>query len=337
MSEIRWAKPLLLVSMGCTAVAQSWQPQTSGTTASLRGISVVSDTVAWASGTRGTYVITADGGARWRAAQVPGVERLDFRAVQAIDRNTAWLMSIGTGTVSRVYKTTDGGATWKLLFTNPDAQGFFDCLRFWDARHGIVAGDGVDGALAVFTTEDGGEHWQRVHMPAALDGEGAFAASNSSIALGAPGEAWIGTGGPNGARVFHVREGSVTVAATPIRSGAASTGIFSLAFADARRGMAVGGDYTKPADATANIAISTDGGANWTAPASGPAGFRSAVVYLPKHKAWLVTGTSGSDISFNDRQTWKTFDTGNYNALGFAGDAGWAVGPNGRIARFKMD
>ena len=331
MTKIRWAKVALLVPLCCGA--QSWQPQTSTTTASLRGISAVGETVAWASGTRGTYLVTTDGGATWRAAKVPGAETLDFRGVQAIDRNTAWLMSIGMGPLSRVYKTTDSGATWKLLFTNPDAQGFFDCLRFWDAQHGILAGDSVDGALAVFTTDDGGEHWQRVQMPAALAGEGEFAASNSSIALGERGEAWIGTGGPNGARVYHLRQTSVTVADTKVRSGAASTGIFSVAFADSRRGMVVGGDYTKPADAAANIAITSDGGATWTAPPAGPAGFRSAVVYLPKHKAWLVTGTSGSDISFDDGRTWKTFDTGNYNALGFVGDEGWAVGPNGRVAR----
>jgi photosystem II stability/assembly factor-like uncharacterized protein len=337
MAKIRWARPALLVSLCCAAAAQSWEPQTSGTTASLRGISAVSDTVAWASGTRGTYVITTDGGATWRAAQVPGAERLDFRAVQALDRNTAWLMSIGTGQLSRVYQTTDGGATWKLLFTNPDAQGFYDCLRFWDGRHGILAGDAVDGALAVFTTDDAGDHWQRVRMPAALEGEGEFAASNSSITLGTPGEAWIGTGGPKGARVFHIRQGGVTVAATPVRSGAASTGIFSLAFADSHRGIAVGGDYSKPTDATANVAVTNDGGTTWTAPPAGPAGFRSAVVYLPDHKAWLVTGTSGSDISFDDGKTWKTFDTGNYNALGFSGEIGWAVGPNGRVARFKMN
>ncbi|HKE25181.1 MAG TPA: hypothetical protein VKB88_22630, partial [Bryobacteraceae bacterium] len=124
---------------------------------------------------------------------------------------------------------------------------------------------------------------------------------------------------------------------TPIRSDLASAGIFSLAFADDRRGMAVGGDYAKPADASRNIATTTDGGATWIAPPSSPPGFRSAVVYLPAHQAWLTTGTSGSDISLDVGKTWKTFDTGNYNALGFHGDEGWAAGPNGRIAKFKRN
>ena len=330
--------PILLLVCACS-LAQSWQSQPSGATASLRGISAVDDRVAWASGTRGTYLLTVDGGSTWHAAQVPGAEALDFRAVHALDRNTAWLMSIGFGARSRVYKTTDAGARWTLQFTNPDEKGFFDCLAFWNAKRGILAGDAVDGALTVFRTDDGGEHWQRVKMPPALTGEGIFAASNSSLIVRNPNDAWIGTGGKleGGARIYRIRGDIVTLVPTPIRADLASAGIFSLAFADARRGMTVGGDYAKPADSSRNIAITTDGGATWTAPPSGPPGFRSAVVYLPGHKAWLTAGTSGSDISFDDGKTWKTLDTGNYNALGFHLDDGWAVGPNGRIARLTWN
>jgi photosystem II stability/assembly factor-like uncharacterized protein len=154
---------LLLVSFcaAWAAYAQSWIPQTSGTTASLRGVSAVNAQVVWASGSAGTYLITRDGGATWRAAQVPGAERLDFRAVWALDENTGFLLSIGTGDISRIYKTTDSGAHWTLLFTNPDAKGFFDGIAFWDRDHGIAAGDPVDGHTVIFTTDDGGEHWQR--------------------------------------------------------------------------------------------------------------------------------------------------------------------------------
>jgi photosystem II stability/assembly factor-like uncharacterized protein len=333
MAEIQWMKRALPALVCCGALAQSWQPQTSGTRASLRGISAVRSRVAWASGTGGTYLITTDGGATWRAAKVQGAETLDFRAVHALDARTAWLMSIGTGPLSRVYKTTDGGAHWQLQFTNPDPQGFFDCLAFWDARHGILVGDAVDGALAVFTTTDGGAHWQRLKMPPAVRGEGAFAASNSALVVRGKREAFIGT---TGARVYRIEGDRVNVVGTPVRKDSASAGIFSLAFADGRRAMAVGGDYTKPKDATNNISVTADGGATWTAPQSGPAGFRSAVVYLGRRKAWLATGPSGSDITFDDGKSWKTFDAGNYNALGFSGGEGWAVGPNGRIGRWRV-
>jgi hypothetical protein len=45
--------------------------QVSHTKESLRGVSVVNAKVVWASGTRGTYLLTSDGGKNWAAHQVP--------------------------------------------------------------------------------------------------------------------------------------------------------------------------------------------------------------------------------------------------------------------------
>jgi len=207
--------PLFLAAM---ASAQSWIAQTSNTTASLRGASAVDSRTVWASGTGGTYVVTTDGGDHWTAAHVPGAESLDFRGIRAIDARTVFLMSAGNGGQARLYKTSDAGAHWQLLFTNPDAKGFFDAIGFWDAAHGIVLGDPVDGQFAIFTTDDGGAHWQRQHTPPALPNEGAFAASNSCLVLRGKREAWFGTGGPAGARVFRStdRGRSWSVAATPM-------------------------------------------------------------------------------------------------------------------------
>jgi photosystem II stability/assembly factor-like uncharacterized protein len=321
--------------------AQTWSLQSSGVIASLRGIEAVSAKVAWASGTGGTWLRTIDGGANWTTGKVPGAETLDFRALHAIDADAAWLMSIGPGEQSRIYKTTDAGAHWKLLFTNPDPKGFFDAIAFWDAADGIIVGDAVDGRMTVFTTGDGGEHWTRRITPAALEGEGAFAASGSCLIVRGRSEVWFGTGGKGAARVFHSADGgrSWTVSATPIRNDSASAGIFSLAFADALHGIAVGGDYSKPDDAAHNIAITSDGGKTWTEPSGAPpAGFRSATLYLPDAKLWIATGTSGSDISSDGGLTWHTFDQGNFNALSFASrEAGWAAGPRGRIAVIRWD
>jgi hypothetical protein len=50
--------------------------------------------------------------------------------------------------------------------------------------------------------------------------------------------------------VFRSNDGGVTwkVADTPIMTGVASAGIFSLAFSDEKNGVAVGGDYRKEGD-----------------------------------------------------------------------------------------
>ena len=331
--------PILFALLATAAAAQSWIPQTSGTQASLRGVWAATDKVVWASGTRGTYLKTTDGGETWEAATVPGAEALDFRDVHAVDDRTAWLMSIGTGETSRIYRTTDGGAHWGLQFTNPDAKGFFDDIAFWDAKRGIVVGDAVEGHLVVFTTDDGGVHWDRRQTPAAVPNEGAFAASGTSLIARADRDAWIVTGGTGAARVFHSTDGgrTWTVTTTPVRNDSPSAGIFSIAFSDSQHGVIVGGDYNQATATERNIAVTTDGGKTWKAPVgTPPAGFRSAVVYLPDRKVWIVTGPSGSDISTDDGVNWRPFDTGAFNAVSFVSSAaGWAVGPRGRIAKFQ--
>lgn len=42
-----------------------WEEQESGVTSGMRGVSAVSEDVAWASGTFGTVIKTVDGGATW--------------------------------------------------------------------------------------------------------------------------------------------------------------------------------------------------------------------------------------------------------------------------------
>jgi photosystem II stability/assembly factor-like uncharacterized protein len=317
--------------------AQSWTPQSSGTSVSLRGVSAVSQSVVWASGGSGTFLRTLDGGATWKAAKVPGASDLDFRAIRAFHENTAFLLSIGAGEKSRIYKTADGGVSWNLLYTNPDPKGFFDAIAFWDASHGIILGDPVDGRFVILTTSDGGATWTKRKTPPAQGQEGAFAASNSCLTVRGSREVWFGTGGPNGARVFHSPDGgdTWTVSKTPIRNDSAAAGIFALAFSDSRHGIAVGGDYNKPPETTGTIAITSDGGKTWSAGAP-LHGFRSDVKYFADGKIWIATGTSGSDISMDDGKTWKQFDTGNYNALAVSGSAGWAAGPKGAIARLLL-
>lgn len=317
------------------ASAQSWTPQSSSTTAAFRGIHAVNAQIVWVGGTAGTYVTTKDGGVTWRAAQVPGAERLDFRAVWAFDANAAYLLSIGTGGQSRIYQTSDAGAHWKLVFTNPDPKGFFDGIAFWDRGHGIVAGDAVDGRTTIFTTSDAGATWQRQPSPEAIGNEGAFAASNTSLAPRGAHEVWFGT---TAARVLHSADNgrTWTAAATPIRHDGPGAGIFSVAFSGRRYGIAVGGDYTKPAESRDNIASTIDGGKTWTTPpGTPPAGFRSAVAWLPGTHSWIVTGTSGSGVSTDNGVNWKQFDSTAYNAVAFVSSAaGWAVGPRGRIAKW---
>jgi photosystem II stability/assembly factor-like uncharacterized protein len=177
----------LLLLLATTALAQ---PAPQPTAESLRGASAVSQNIAWASGTHGTYLRTTDAGRTWTAAQVPDAATLDFRAVAAFSADEAFLMSAGPGNQSRIYHTADAGKTWQLQFTNTNPKGFFDSMVFWDRAHGIVLGDPIpdeNGKLKfeLLMTNDG-QTWTQLppaQLPPAIEGEGAFAASNSCIAI----------------------------------------------------------------------------------------------------------------------------------------------------------
>src|ERR1041384_2680958 len=202
----------LLVLSIAVLLAPSWTLQTSGVTARLRGVSAVSESVAWASGSGATVLRTGDGGATWRKLSVT-TETLDFRDIDAIDAQTAYILSIGNGPASRIYKTSDAGKSWKLQFKNDDEKAFLDAMSFWDANHGIAFGDSVDKKFYILTTADGGRTWSRVpttNLPPAQGNEGAFAASGTNIALFGKSYAWIGTGAAVKSRVLHTSDGGRT-------------------------------------------------------------------------------------------------------------------------------
>jgi photosystem II stability/assembly factor-like uncharacterized protein len=349
----RWA--WLLVLLLATGAAQAqWEIENSGTTADLRGIDNVGGGVAWASGTNGTVLRTEDGGYLWQACSIPpGAEHLDFRGIQAFDANTAIVMSSGKGDLSRLYKTTDGCHTWKLVFTNPDKDGFWDAVQieppngpFEDQHDAIILGDPVGGSFVIEWSNDSGDTWERLRLPSSLPGEGAFAASNSALVADWWDESfWFGTGGPRGLRLFeNIQSDDWKPALMPMFDGASSRGIFSIGLKSLGNpiGMvAVGGDYLKPNDK--GIAVySGKRFLHWSAAATPPHGFRSAVAYDAASKTWITVGPNGTDISTDDGRNWRALHPDpamhespdadrNWNALSLP----FVVGPHGRIGKLN--
>ena len=329
-----------LIFCVCATVAANaqWAKQNVNTTSGLRGLSVVSAKVVWASGTGGTVLRTVDGGASWDVIAVPGGEKLDFRDIEAFDAKTAYILSIGSGESSRIYKTVDGGATWKLQFQNKDEKAFYDAIACWDRDNCIAMSDPVGGHYPIISTTDGGTNWKQMvsdKMPTAKDGEAAFAASGTCLITQGRTNAFLVSGGSD-ARVFRSgdRGMSWAVADTPMVKGTAGSGIFSIAMHDGKNGAIVGGNYEKPDTASKNIAYTTDGGVTWHTPGTAyPNGYRSAVAYLDA-KTLLAVGTSGSDLSTDNGGSWQKVDSENYNAVQAKGKAVWAVGPNGRVAKW---
>ncbi|MBS1821584.1 MAG: hypothetical protein JST61_06375 [Acidobacteria bacterium] len=369
----------LAAALILTATAQAqFELQDSHSTASFRGIHSVGNGIAWASGTEGTILRTTDDGKTWqRCTTPPGAEKLDFRGIQAFDQNAAIVMSSGKGDLSRLYKTTDGCKTWKLLLTNPDKDGFWDTLQMYDSDRGWLFGDPVQNRFVVAEISDGGDSvsflgpssdGQETNQSAPREstGRGAFAASNSAIALAPRSHtsaqrrtfnapctysiAWFGTSGPGGARVLrfydnlpqcsdwgHRQWASVEV---PIRGDLSTAGVFSLAAANDDQLVAVGGDYSRADDPTGTSSYSTDSGQTWSIAQTPPHGYRSAVAYDAASKTWITVGPNGTDISRDDGRNWSALKPSaqdapdadeNWNALSLP----FVVGPKGRIGKLR--
>ncbi len=326
----------LSAAVGVTlAAAPAWTPQLTGVNARLRGVSAVSDKVAWASGSAGTVVRTTDGGDTWKQVTVPNAATLDFRDIDAFSDKVAYILSIGNGELSRIYKTTDGGASWTAQLTNTDPQVFLDAMAFWSADRGIAYSDSIDGQFVIYRTTDG-RTWNRIPadaLPPALPNEGAYAASGTNVAIHGKNDVWIAT---TASRVLHSADGGNTwsIAQTPIATSAAA-GIFSVAFRDPLHGIAVGGDYQKELEAVDNAAVTSNGGKTWTL-SKGLTGYRSVVAYVPRSKSsWIAVGPRGADMTHDDGKTWSALGGAGFDTFGFAprGKVGWGAGARGSIGR----
>jgi photosystem II stability/assembly factor-like uncharacterized protein len=337
LNTLAFALLLLITAQTPSGIVRT--EQVSGTTERLVAVSAVNDNVAWASGAHGTFVRTADGGTTWTAGQVKGAERLDFRDVHAVSADTAYLLSIGNGSSSRIYKTNDGGANWTLQFTNPDTAAFFDCFDFWDPDHGIAVSDAVNDRTLLIATRDGGKHWARLpdfSLIPALAKEGSFASSGTCLRAGPGQHVWVAT---TKARVLHSTNlgRSWTEARLEGFTLSDSTGLTSVSFRDAKNGMAFGGYGSFPTNKL--IATTEDGGKTWTMQARPP--IESGIwggQYVPgvSTPTVVVEGPKGSAYSRDNGKTWTLIDTVNYWGISIASkNAGWLVGAGGRITKLS--
>lgn len=322
----------------------TWNLKETKSTQQFRGLSPVSDRVVWVSGTNGTVLRTVNGGSTWinvsPSFSPENHTDFQFRDIKAFSDKTAVVLSIGEGNASRIYQTLNGGQTWKPTFTNTEPNAFYDCMAFENSKHGLALSDPVDGKFRLIETWDGGATWKIVDsmgIPVALTGEFGFAASGTCIEAAA-GRWYLASGGAAKGRIFRSKDGHRwKVADTPITGGAAA-GVFSVRFRDEKNGIAVGGDYEKPAGNVDNAAWSKDGGKSWQKAEIFPAGYRSGVSWVPGQSLTAVAvGTSGSDITHDSGRTWRTIGNGTFDAVECISiNTCWASGSNGRVARLKL-
>lgn len=347
-----------LVSSSLIATAQdsaplarklSWEIGTTGSLASFRGISSPSEKTVWLAGSKSTVLLSTDGGSSWNNCS-PSYGDLELRSIVGLNNQKAIVASAGTPAV--ILLTDDAGKNWREVYRNDAKEAFFDSMKFWDEQHGVAMSDPVNGKFLLIQTKDGGQSWQPIDpslLPDPLTGEAAFAASNSSLLLGADGGILLGTGGADGSfgRVFcrDTWQSSWQVFSTCIPSSQ-SAGVFALQRMSGNVLVAVGGDYRPGEPSPVVIATSRNGGKDWIAARKPPKEFRSAavVVQLPRtdqgghalkaEELLIAVGPTGSDYS-HDGDNWLPFSTHGFHALSSSGATVFATGADGRFAKLK--
>jgi len=334
-------------SLSITATAQAddaWQSLDTGTKASLRGLAAINKEVAWACGSKSTLVQTVDGGKSWKQHSIPNLPEVEIRSIHAWSADQAIVATAGQPAL--ILKTVDRGVTWKTTYENKSPQAFIDGMKFSSDRTGIAFSDPIDGGLLILKTVDAGESWTAIDpsvIPKVESGEAGFAASNSSLHVFGKELAWIGLGGGSEgpSRIFRTQNGGAkwTPHIVPSISRGKSSGIFSVAFENDKKGIAVGGDYEKTTIDSQNIALTNDGGLSWQAvTGKRPRGFRSCVIAIPANDAegvpsfWLTCGPSGCEWSWKGDEWFALSEVGFHVASVALDGSIWACGSEGRIA-----
>ena len=308
-------------------------------TLSIRAIDVASDKSIAFAANNGVFGLYNPQTEAWATAiQNYDSLNLEFRAV-ARTVNDFFMLSVGNPAL--LFKTGENGAM-ETVYKEVNDKAFYDAMRFWNSQEGIAIGDPTDDCMSIIMTRDGGETWNKVpceNLPKVNEGEAAFAASNTNVAIVGH-NAWVATGGKSSRILFSGDKGkSWQIFDTPMVSGEATTGIYSIDFYDDNNGFAIGGDYTKPEQTKANKMRTTDGGRTWQVVGDGlEPGYRSCVQYVPNSngKELVAIGFKGIDYSNDSGNTWKHLSDEDFFTIRFLNDSVAYTAGKGRIAKLKF-
>lgn len=323
----------ILFAIGTYAQKPTLQIIESGKKTSMRGLSVVTDKVIWVSGSGGNIARSTDGGNTFTWMKVPGYEKMDFRDIEAFDKQTAVIMGITNPAV--ILKTKDGGQHWSKVFEDTAKGAFLDAMDF-DGKSGFAIGDPIDQQkLYMLFTPDQGDTWTKVKdlpetSPKARlkEGEAFFASSGTNIKKMGHEPVYVSGGTSSN---FYFGPGRFNI---PIMQGKETTGANSLAVLGTKA-MVVGGDFAKDTISSNNSALIdlAEGRVTFSIPQTPPHGYRSCVIYLNK-KTLVACGTSGIDISTDGGNNWELVAKDGFHVCQKAkkGKAVFLAG-NGKIAK----
>lgn len=321
----------LFTMLSLISFAQTVTVLTTKAGVSLRGLSVVTDSIIWASGSKGTVAHSTDGGKTFEWLTVTGYEGRDFRDVEAFDNNTAIIMAVAEPGI--ILKTTDGGKNWKKVFEDTTKGMFLDAMDF-NGKNGIVVGDPIKGRMFSAFTTDFGDSWTKFKYGVRLDtGEAFFASSGTNVKLlPVKGNLFRHAAVSGGTQSHFIGSAKTKLA---LQQGKESQGANSIAVdAQTKRIVIVGGDFASDNDTTANCVFSTNFGATWQKPHTLPHGYRSCVAFITP-QTLIACGTSGIDISEDGGNNWKLLSGESFHVCQKAkkGTAVFLAGKDGRIGK----
>ncbi|SKB83290.1 hypothetical protein SAMN05660776_0011 [Salegentibacter holothuriorum] len=305
---------------------------------SIRAIEIIGNNLAFAAngGTFGMYNFQNK---NWRI-NTQNYDTLvpEYRAVAATD-NDFFMLSVGSPAL--LYKTGDSGAM-ELVYKEEHEKAFYDAMAFWNNKEGIAMGDPTDDCISIIITRNGGKTWEKLNcylLPEVIEGEAAFAASNSNIAIKGD-KTWILSGGITSRVYFSPDKGETwEVFTTLLLDGKETTGGYTLDFYDENFGIIMGGDYTNPEGNTGNKAITKDGGKTWELIAEGQEpGYKSSVRFVPNSKGEkiIATGFSGISFSKDSGENWMELSNEGFYTLRFKSDSVAYAAGKGRIAKLTF-
>ena len=306
---------------------------------SIRAIEIINDSSVVYAGSIGDIgIITGSGKLKAAKKIITDTIVPHFRAL-AFTKDAFFALNVGNPALLYKYQNNK----IEIVYKEAHEKVFYDCMKFFDELNGIAIGDPTDNCLSILITRDGGESWGKINceeLPKIEDGEVAFAASNTNIAI--VGEnAWVVTGGLK-SRIFHTADMGLTwnVYTTPIIQGKTTTGIYSVDFYNETQGIIFGGDYTNKFGNSANKAITNDGGKTWEIIAEDQApNYVSCVQYVPntKGKEVFAVSTNGIFYSNNSGRNWKKVSDKGFYTIRFASsNIAWLSG-NNIIAKMTLN
>lgn len=290
---------------------------------SIRAMSVPSEKVIWASGSKGMVAKSTNEGVSFEWMQVKGYEKRDFRAMHAWDDQEAIIVAVAAPAI--ILKTIDGGVSWNKVYENTDTSMFLDAIHFSDQNNGTVIGDPIDGHLFILKTTNKGLTWDKMpkdYFKSDLkNGEAFFASSNSNL-IHVGKELLFVTGGLS-SRLWYNGEAE----SLPLLQGSSSTGANSMAVSpNGKNIVIVGGDFANDKLATQNIVgydlFQTTKNKNlsgmklsWKQIAlSNLNGYKSSVEFIDNDRL-ITCGTSGVDFSNNKGGTWEKISDASFHIV----------------------